>query len=91
MTGVDTHDPARLLTALDQALADLQDMTDQRDALHAQLARTRVPQRAPHPTPRALTSTTSPPGSTPGYARTSRSNSARVTDGAASGGSIRPP
>ena len=47
MTGVDTHDPARLLTALDQALADLQDMTDQRDALHAQLARTRPPRRAP--------------------------------------------
>jgi hypothetical protein len=46
MNGADTLDPARLIAALDQALADLEDMTDQRDALHAQLARTR-PSRAP--------------------------------------------
>lgn len=38
-----TLDPDLLLAALDQALADLQDMTDQRDALHAHLARTRPP------------------------------------------------
>ncbi len=43
MNGADTLDPARLIAALDQALADLEDMTDQRDALHAQLARTRPP------------------------------------------------
>ena len=34
MTGADPLDPARLTAALDQALADLEDMTDQRDALH---------------------------------------------------------
>ncbi len=49
MTGDDPHDPARLLAALDQALADLQDMTDQRDALHAQLARTRPRPAVPAP------------------------------------------
>ena len=38
-----TLDPDLLLAALDQALADLQDMTDQRDALHAHLARVRPP------------------------------------------------
>lgn len=52
MTGDKTSDTTRLLAALDQALADLQDVTDERDALHAQLARTR-----PRPAP-----ITPPPG-----------------------------
>ncbi len=91
MTGDDTHDPARLLTALDQALADLQDMTDQRDALHAQLARTRPPRRARSPHRPDPTSTTSPPGSTPGCAPTSRFSSAHATAGAGNGGSTPPP
>jgi hypothetical protein len=41
-----TPDPrthAQLLAALDHALADLRDITEQRDALHAELTRTRTP------------------------------------------------
>ena len=44
-----TLDPDTLLSALDQALADLQDMTDQRDALHAHLARVRLRPTVPDP------------------------------------------
>ena len=45
----DRPDSTALADALDQALADLADMTDQRDALHAHLARVRMRPVNPDP------------------------------------------